>query len=87
VMRGCLTLNWTYSTSFHSRETVESLAGDFVKELRAIIAHCVDPDSAGFTPSDFPLARLDAAKLDRIERALARGNRKGFQPKSRSRIQ
>ena len=31
--------------------------------MRELIAHCLSPDAGGFTPSDFPLAGLDAREL------------------------
>src|SRR5438067_6287508 len=34
--------------------------------LREIIQHCRRPDTGGATPSDFPLARLSQAQVDRI---------------------
>ena len=33
---------------------------------RRSIAHCLSPEAGGFTPSDFPLAGLDQAALDRL---------------------
>jgi amino acid adenylation domain-containing protein len=34
--------------------------------LREIVGHCAGPDAGGRTPSDFPLARLDQAAVDRL---------------------
>src|SRR5213078_1937200 len=37
-----------------------------VAALRGIVAHCAEPGAGGRTPSDFPLARLDQAAVDRL---------------------
>ncbi len=55
---------WTYSNRIHRRETVSALAEDFTERLRILIAHCLNPDVGGFTPSDFPDAGLDQGELD-----------------------
>jgi hypothetical protein len=36
------------------------------EELRALVAHCREAGAGGFTPSDFPLARLSQRQLDRL---------------------
>src|SRR5205823_405805 len=61
-----LSFHWTYSESLHRRSTVESLAAAYLDALREILAHCLSPEAGGYTPSDFPLARLDQATLDRF---------------------
>ena len=69
VQGGCLRADWGYSAHLHKRETVERLAGAFVLQLRALVAACRAALAAGltrYTPSDFPLAGLDAAALDRV---------------------
>jgi non-ribosomal peptide synthase protein (TIGR01720 family) len=66
VMDGRLHATWTYGPAVHRRDTVQRLADDFVAELRALVEHCAHPEAGGFTPSDFPLAGLDAATLDAL---------------------
>jgi amino acid adenylation domain-containing protein/non-ribosomal peptide synthase protein (TIGR01720 family) len=66
VADGELELGWTYSTAVHDETTVRRVADDVIAELRAIIEHCARPDTGGRTPSDFPLACLDQAQVDRI---------------------
>ncbi|MEU1948118.1 amino acid adenylation domain-containing protein [Streptomyces sp. NPDC020125] len=61
-----LELNWSYSRSLHRRATVRRLAEEMVEELRAIVRLCTRPDAGGRTPSDFPLAALDQATVDRL---------------------
>ena len=66
VAGGCLHAEWTYCPRIHSAETIERLAQDFAGALRAIIAHCRQPEAGGYTPSDFPLARLSQPQLDAL---------------------
>ncbi|NYV78825.1 hypothetical protein HW445_31515, partial [Streptomyces sp. UH6] len=61
-----LEFTWSYSREIHHRETVARLAAETVDELRAIVRHCATPGAGGRTPSDFPLARLDQAAVDRL---------------------
>jgi non-ribosomal peptide synthase protein (TIGR01720 family) len=65
VVGGKLTTTWTYSENLHDRSTIEGLAQGYHDELRELIAQCVSV-SGGFTPSDFPEARLDQKALDRL---------------------
>jgi amino acid adenylation domain-containing protein/non-ribosomal peptide synthase protein (TIGR01720 family) len=62
VEDGALRVVWTYGPGRHRRETVQALADGFLARLRALVAHCARADAA-CTPSDFPLAGLDAAGL------------------------
>jgi amino acid adenylation domain-containing protein/non-ribosomal peptide synthase protein (TIGR01720 family) len=67
VSGGRLRVSWTWSTDVHERATIEALAHRFGEALRALIAHCTTPGVGRRTPSDFPLARLDAAGLATLE--------------------
>ncbi|GHF24625.1 hypothetical protein GCM10010218_01480 [Streptomyces mashuensis] len=66
VENGRLAVNWTFSDQVFDPATVERVAGDFLAALREAVAHCLTEGSGGATPSDFPLARLDQAAVDRI---------------------
>ncbi|WP_206686054.1 non-ribosomal peptide synthetase [Kribbella qitaiheensis] len=66
VTGGVLELEWQFSTAVHDEATVRALAETMVADLREIIGHCTRPDTGGRTPSDFPLAGLDQAAVDRI---------------------
>jgi len=68
IVSGRLQLTWNYSQRVHHRETIERVAADYIESLRKIIKHCRLPDSRGFTPSDFPGARLDQEELDELAR-------------------
>ncbi|MBV9772340.1 MAG: amino acid adenylation domain-containing protein, partial [Gemmatimonadetes bacterium] len=66
VLDGRLELTWTYGEGVHERATVERLADRYAGALRELIAHCRAPGAGGFTPSDFPLARIGQHRLDRM---------------------
>ncbi|AHH97301.1 non-ribosomal peptide synthase/polyketide synthase [Kutzneria albida] len=66
VENGRLELTWLYSANLHEAGTVRRLADRMVAALREIVEHCAAPGAGGRTPSDFPLARLDQAAVDRI---------------------
>ncbi|WP_367127827.1 amino acid adenylation domain-containing protein [Saccharothrix sp. HUAS TT1] len=61
-----LTLTWVYSTGLHREATVAGLAAEHLRALQELIEHCTRPGTGGSTPSDFPLAGLDQAAVDRI---------------------
>ncbi|HEV2735411.1 MAG TPA: condensation domain-containing protein, partial [Longimicrobiaceae bacterium] len=66
VSGGRLQVGWTYGEHVHARATVERLAEEYARALRTLIAHCTAPGAGGLTPSDFPLARISRAGLDRL---------------------
>jgi amino acid adenylation domain-containing protein/non-ribosomal peptide synthase protein (TIGR01720 family) len=68
-----LQIEWTYSTNFHQDTTIENLAQEFVQTLQQLIAHCLSPENRGYTPSDFPLAKLNQPGLDRLLTSLTSG--------------
>ncbi|MFH8462582.1 non-ribosomal peptide synthase/polyketide synthase [Streptomyces sp. NPDC017991] len=61
-----LEFSWFYSDALHTRTAVAELAAHFADALAGIARHAGLPGSGGRTPSDFPLARLDQAAVDRI---------------------
>ncbi|HEX2092660.1 MAG TPA: non-ribosomal peptide synthase/polyketide synthase, partial [Longimicrobiaceae bacterium] len=66
VEGGCLRAAWSYDATAHRPDTVRRIADAFLAGLRALVAHCASPDAGGYTPSDFPLAGLDQAGLNRL---------------------
>ncbi|MGV9251183.1 non-ribosomal peptide synthase/polyketide synthase [Streptomyces sp. NPDC003697] len=66
VADGELEVTWHYSDQVHDADTVRGLADGMVRALAAIADHCARPGAGGRTPSDFPLARLDQAAVDRL---------------------
>jgi len=66
VVNGQLQVDWTYSHDNHRQSTIEALAEGFIIALRSLIAHCKSKEAGGYTPSDFPLAKLNQRKLDEL---------------------
>ncbi|MFI0776429.1 non-ribosomal peptide synthase/polyketide synthase [Streptomyces sp. NPDC021212] len=66
VSAGELELTWLYSDQVHDESTVRRLADAMLTALREIVDHCAEPGAGGRTPSDFPLAGLDQAGVDRL---------------------
>ncbi|WP_410573852.1 non-ribosomal peptide synthase/polyketide synthase [Amycolatopsis sp. cmx-4-61] len=66
VTDGCLEISWFYSDRLHDEATIRTAADDLVDGLAGIVAHCTRPGAGGRTPSDFPLAALDQAAVDRL---------------------
>ncbi|MGW2952503.1 non-ribosomal peptide synthase/polyketide synthase, partial [Streptomyces eurythermus] len=66
VAGGELEITWHYSDQVHHTGTVRRLADAMVAALAGIAEHCARPGAGGRTPSDFPLARLDQAAVDRL---------------------
>ena len=66
VRNGRLQFVWTYSESQYRAETIQRLADDFLASLSSLVEHCLQPAAAGYTPSDFPLAKLTQQQLDRL---------------------
>ncbi|MFJ7907175.1 non-ribosomal peptide synthase/polyketide synthase [Kitasatospora sp. NPDC096204] len=66
VAEGRLSFTWSYSRAVHHGGTVARLAAELLDELREIVRHCAEPGAGGRTPSDFPLAGLDQAAVDRL---------------------
>jgi non-ribosomal peptide synthase protein (TIGR01720 family) len=61
-----VSITWRYSQKLYRRDTVESLAGGFVRALQVLISHCQVQQTGGYTPGDFPLCALTQAELDRL---------------------
>ncbi len=64
VVGGRLRLELIYSRNRHRDQTIQRLGEQITAGLEEIIAHGRRPDAGGYTPSDFPLAKLDQSALD-----------------------
>ncbi|GAC1307333.1 MAG: hypothetical protein NVSMB19_20010 [Vulcanimicrobiaceae bacterium] len=64
VIAGRLEIRWTFDRTVHRADTIARVANDYGDALRELIRHCTSADAGGYTPSDFPLARVDQAALD-----------------------
>ncbi|ALG09253.1 non-ribosomal peptide synthetase [Kibdelosporangium phytohabitans] len=62
-----LVVSWAWPGALLSDEQVTRLGELWFKALTAIAAHV--PESAGHTPSDFPLVRVTQPEIDRLEAA------------------
>src|SRR5262249_13966842 len=66
VVGGRLRIDWIYSERIHQHGTVAALAEHFRVKLEALIGHCVSAEAGGYTPSGFPLSRLEQKELDSL---------------------
>ncbi|PQZ90943.1 MULTISPECIES: non-ribosomal peptide synthetase [Pseudomonas] len=66
VYAGELVLRWTFSRERHAPQTIRELADAYLAELQGLVAHCLQDDVGGLTPSDFPLAHLTQSQLDSL---------------------
>jgi non-ribosomal peptide synthase protein (TIGR01720 family) len=66
-----LRVEWYFDARI-GRDTVEELAGEFVRALRAVIAYCKSPGAGIYTPSDFAAARLGQEELDKFLASLGK---------------
>jgi amino acid adenylation domain-containing protein/non-ribosomal peptide synthase protein (TIGR01720 family) len=75
INAGMLQMQWHYSENIHRRATMEAVANNYIVALRTLIRHCQSPEAGGYTPSDFPLARISQHALDEIlTHLLTEGN-------------
>ena len=61
-----LEISWSYAAGVHADATIRRLAARMVDALVEIVEHCAQPGAGGRTPSDFPLADIDQATVDRL---------------------
>jgi len=64
VLGGRLQVSWRYRPGLSSETTVLSLSDTYTAVLLQLIQHCQSPAAGGWTPSDFPLMRIDAKTLN-----------------------
>ncbi|BAY66147.1 amino acid adenylation domain-containing protein [Calothrix brevissima NIES-22] len=67
VVAGKLRVDWLYSANLHQETTIAAWAECFHENLREILSHCQKIGVGGYTPSDFPLVRIEQAKLDILQ--------------------
>jgi non-ribosomal peptide synthase protein (TIGR01720 family) len=66
IQSGKLYTDWIYNEKIHHHASIQKIASQFLKELQAIISHCIDRTSQTYTPSDFPDVDFDQDELDSI---------------------
>jgi non-ribosomal peptide synthase protein (TIGR01720 family) len=79
IVQEHLQLNWIYSTKAHRRETIETLASNYIDALQSIIAHCQSLEGQKYTPSDFPRANLSQQNLDKLLAKINKVNEEAVQ--------
>lgn len=62
---------WSYSRNRYHDETMQHLLTAFLSNLRMVIHYCTHGEHVGYTPSDFPLARLSQEALDQLSTEIA----------------
>lgn len=67
VVEGELRVDWLYSSRLHRQETVAKWADDFQQKLLQILTYCTEPGVGGYTPSDFPLVRINQSSLSSLQ--------------------
>lgn len=65
VIDGSLSFEWSYDTTRFDEAQIAALADAFNANLSIIVAHCAAADTRA-TPSDYPLATVTQAELDRV---------------------
>jgi non-ribosomal peptide synthase protein (TIGR01720 family) len=75
VAQGRLRLGWRYSIHVYRAASIERLAEELRRALRALIASCREVDVPVLSPGDFPLAQLEARELEKIASRIGRGRR------------
>lgn len=63
---GELKLDLSFSQECFDKADIQALAAAIETNLRALVAHCVNPQHGGVTPADFPLAPLSQSQLDEL---------------------
>ncbi len=71
VLGGKLSLRWNYSQHIHDKSRILELAQAMLRELRSLLVYEPFDEVDRYTPSDFPLARLDHAQLRQVLLAIA----------------
>ncbi|BAZ03056.1 amino acid adenylation domain-containing protein (plasmid) [Tolypothrix tenuis PCC 7101] len=67
VVAGELRVDWLYSSNLHQETTIAAWAECFHNNLIEILSHCREIGVGGYTPSDFPLVRIEQANLDLLQ--------------------
>lgn len=70
VSGGRLHMRWAFSRQQYRRETIATLATDFMDNLRVLVGCALAGDEDGYMPSDFPHMDLDQDELENILRNL-----------------
>ncbi len=61
---------WYYNTKIHQTATIKTVAEELINAMRTIISRSKSLESEAHTPSDFPLAKLDQRKLNKLSKLV-----------------
>jgi len=64
ILEGELEVRFIYNEQLHEAETIQRVLDDYMNALRELVTHCQSAEAGGFTPSDFPLVKLNQNELD-----------------------
>ena len=78
VTGGQMRLEWTYSENVHQRDTVLNLAEAFLEAARELIAGCQSKDVGGYTPSDFPAAKISQKDFSKLLAQVTQVDRRNY---------
>ncbi|MEQ2026735.1 amino acid adenylation domain-containing protein [Xenorhabdus szentirmaii] len=67
IDEGQLQIEWTYNGQSYQHETIGQLATAMKEQIIRLTEHCMTRSQATYTPSDFPLARLNAETLHQLQ--------------------
>ena len=63
-----LNASWSWAPALLDEADVRALAQGWFEALEALVRHAAQPGAGGRTPSDFPIASVSQADLERFER-------------------
>jgi non-ribosomal peptide synthase protein (TIGR01720 family) len=66
IIDGQLETRWGYSHRQFEAAQVRRLADIYQRRLKEVIEHCSSGEHYGYTPIDFPLAKIEQAQLDEV---------------------
>ena len=78
VTGGQMRLEWTYSENVHQRDTVLDLAEAFLEAARELIAGCQSKNVGGYTPSDFPAAKISQKDFSKLLAQVTQVDRRNY---------
>jgi amino acid adenylation domain-containing protein/non-ribosomal peptide synthase protein (TIGR01720 family) len=59
-------ISWFFNLDDYDGKALEVFSSRYISRLRSLISHCTTSENFGYVPSDFPLAKLDQQKLDKV---------------------
>ncbi len=67
IDEGQLQIEWTYNHQCYQYETIDKLAMAMKEQIIRLTEHCMAQTQTTYTPSDFPLARLNVETLRQLQ--------------------